>query len=90
MTTRPALVAARKGFGKHGGILRTGEELRLGIPSRTLYELRDRGDWSESARTLPPSECTFLTNPDCVTVANRAPLAVFCLISALSYRLIVS
>ena len=44
MTTRPkALDIARKAFGQHGGMLRTGEALQLGIHPRTLYELRDRG-----------------------------------------------
>ena len=41
MTTRPkALVTARKAFGQHGGMLRTGEALRLGIhPANSFNQL---------------------------------------------------
>ena len=53
MTTRPkALVTARKAFGQHGGMLRTGEALRLGIHPRTLYQLRDRGELERIGRGL--------------------------------------
>jgi predicted transcriptional regulator of viral defense system len=88
MTTRPkALVTARKAFGQHGGMLRTGEALRLGIHPRTLYQLRDRGELERIGRGLYRlANAPLLTHPDWVTVAIRAPQAVFCLISALSYH----
>lgn len=73
-------------FRAHGGMLRTGEALRLGIHPRTLYMLRDRGDLEAIAHGLfRISTSTPLGNPDVVTVALRAPRAVICLISALSH-----
>ncbi len=73
-------------FEQHG-ILRTGEVLRLGIHSRTLYAMRDAGILDQLSRglyrlaDLPP-----LTNPDLVTVALKIPRAVICLVSALAYH----
>ncbi len=68
-------------------MLRTGEALRLGLHPRTLYELRDRGELERIGRGLYRlANAPLLTNPDWVTVAIRAPQAVFCLISALFYH----
>ncbi len=72
-------------------MLRTGEALRLGLHPRTLYELRDRGELERIGRGLYRlANAPLLTNPDWVTVAIRAPQAVFCLISALSYHHLTS
>ncbi len=74
-------------FEKKGGILRTTQALRAGIHSATLYALRDAGTIEMLSRGVyrlassPP-----LGNPDLVTVAARAPDAVICLISALSFH----
>lgn len=74
-------------FRDHGGMLRTGEALDLGIHPRTLYFLRDTGRLEQVSRgvyrlaDLPPLEA-----PDFVTVATRVPDAVVCLISALSFH----
>ncbi len=66
MATRPkALDIARKVFGHHGGMLRTGEALQLGIHPRTLNELRDRGELERIGRGL-------------YRLAN-APHSIFCL-----------
>ncbi|MFK8032198.1 MAG: type IV toxin-antitoxin system AbiEi family antitoxin domain-containing protein [Gammaproteobacteria bacterium] len=74
-------------FREHGGILRTGEALNLGIHRRTLYALRDGGLLEQLSRGLyrladmPP-----LSDPDLVTVARKIPDGVICLISALHYH----
>ncbi len=77
---------ARKLFLSHGGILRTGEALDLGIHRRTLYAMRDSGLLERLDRglyrlaDLPP-----LSDPDIVTVARKIPDGVICLISALHF-----
>ena len=74
-------------FREHGGILRTGEALRLGIHPRTLFALRDAGALEQLSRGLYRlAELPPLTNPDLVTVALKVPGAVICLISALAFH----
>ncbi|HXB67757.1 MAG TPA: type IV toxin-antitoxin system AbiEi family antitoxin domain-containing protein [Candidatus Acidoferrales bacterium] len=74
-------------FTKHGGMLRTGKAIRLGIHPRTLYALRDSGELERVGRglfrlaTAPP-----LSSPDLIPVAIRIPRAVVCLISALAHH----
>ncbi len=74
-------------FREHGGMLRTGEALQLGIHPRTLYEMRDSGilerisRWVYRLADLPP-----LSDPDLVSVATRIPQGVICLISALAFH----
>ena len=78
--------AAKELFLNHGGILRTGEALDLGIHRRTLYAMRDSGLLERLDRglyrlaDLPP-----LSDPDIVTVARKIPDGVICLISALHF-----
>ena len=43
MSTPASTTSARELFAKHGGMLRTGKAIRLGIHPRTLYALRDTG-----------------------------------------------
>jgi len=74
-------------FKKHGGILRTAQAMRAGIHPATLYSMRDSGALEEISRgvyRLAGSQP--LSNPDLVIVAARAPGAVICLISALSFH----
>jgi predicted transcriptional regulator of viral defense system len=74
-------------FREHGGILRTGEALRLGIHPRTLYALRDAGALQQLSRGLYRlAELPPLSHPDLVIVAHRLPQAVICLVSALSFH----
>ncbi len=74
-------------FRRHGGILRTGKAIDLGIHPRTLYQMRDSGILDRLSRgvyrltDLPP-----LSDPDLVTVATKIPDGVICLISALAYH----
>lgn len=78
---------AKELFLKHGGILRTGEALNLGIHRRTLYAMRDSGLLERLDRglyrlaDLPP-----LSDPDIVTVTRKIPDGVICLISALHFH----
>jgi predicted transcriptional regulator of viral defense system len=74
-------------FREHGGILRTGEALDLGIHPRTLYALRDAGVLERLGRGLYRlAELPPLSDPDLVTVALKAPHAVICLVSALAFH----
>lgn len=78
---------ARRVFRHGGGILRTGEALNKGVHPRTLYAMRDAGLLERLDRglyrltDLPP-----LSDPDLVTVANKIPKGVICLISALHFH----
>ncbi len=85
--TTPREGAAIAIFREHGGILRTGQALQLGIHPRTLYNMRDSGTLERISRgvhrlaDLPP-----LSDPDLVSVATRIPAGVICLISALAFH----
>jgi hypothetical protein len=74
-------------FTEHGGMLRTGKAIQLGIHPRTLYAFRDSGEIEHIGRglfrlpTVPP-----LSSPDLVPIAIRIPRAVVCLISALAHH----
>lgn len=78
-------------FRKHQGILRTRDALRRGIHPRTLYRMRDEGLLKRISRGVYRlAELPDLAYPDLVTVAQRVPRAVVCLVSALSYHEITS
>ena len=85
--TNEQIDAARRAFRRGGGVLRTGEALDQGIHPRTLYAMRDAGLLERLDRglyrltDLPP-----LSDPDLVTVANKIPKGVICLISALHFH----
>lgn len=84
---KAAETQAVRRFRASGGVLRTGEALRLGIHPRTLYQLRDEGRIEAISRgvyrlaDLPP-----LAYPDLAIVALRVPSGVVCLISALAFH----
>ena len=84
---RSKLEEAEALFREHGGTLRTGQALALGVHPRTLYAMRDAGTIEPLSRGLyrlaglPP-----LGNPDLVGVSLRAPDAVVCLVSALAFH----
>jgi predicted transcriptional regulator of viral defense system len=82
-----SLQQARRVFALHGGMLRTGKAIRLGVHPRVLYALRNRGDLEQVGRGLYRlSTAQPLTNPDLVSIAIRVPRVVICLISALAYH----
>ena len=79
--------AALKAFRQHGGALRTGQALALGIHPATLYELRNSGRLTMLARGLYRlADASEPANPDLALVGMRAPEAAVCLISALAHH----
>jgi predicted transcriptional regulator of viral defense system len=70
-----------------GGTIHTAEAIRKGVHPRTLYALRDSGALNQITRGVYRlAELEAVSSPDLVTVASRAPHAVICLISALSFH----
>ena len=68
------------------GLIRTSEAIKSGIHPRILYALRDSEKIEQVSRGLYRlTEFDALSNYDVVIVASRAPNAVICLISALSF-----
>ena len=78
---------ARELFLLHGGVLRTGKALELGVHPDTLYTMYDEGTVEKLSRglfrlaDLPP-----LGNPDLVAIAHKVPRGVVCLVSALAFH----
>ena len=69
------------------GLIRTSEAIKSGIHPRILYALRDSEKIEQVSRGLYRlTEFDALSNYDVVIVASRAPNAVLCLISALSFH----
>ena len=87
MPVPATLERARRVFLEHDGVLHTAEALKAGVHPRVLYAMRDQGLLEVLARGVfrladrPP-----LSSPDLVTVAQRVPQGVFCLLSALSFH----
>ena len=83
----PSVEKAVEVIRQMGGTIRTAEAIRKGIHPRTLYALRDRGILDQITRGVYRlAELDAISSPDFVTVASRAPHAVICLISALSFH----
>ena len=74
-------------FLRHGGVMRTSQALVRGIHPATLYSLVEEGQLTRLARGLYRLASTQeFSNPDLTVVAAKAPDAVVCLISALSFH----
>jgi predicted transcriptional regulator of viral defense system len=74
-------------FRQHGGVLRTGQALMRGIHPAALYDLVEAGQLTRLARGLYRlADAQEFSNPDLAVVATKAPDAVVCLISALSFH----
>lgn len=72
---------------KHGGQLRMAEAIKEGIARRTLYRLTDEGKLERITRGVYRlAHLPEISYPDLVTVSLRAPNAVICLVSALSFH----
>lgn len=79
--------AALATFRRHGGVLRTTDALANGIHPEALYKLREEGRLTQLARGLYRlASAREFSNPDLAVVANKAPEAVICLISALAFH----
>jgi predicted transcriptional regulator of viral defense system len=86
MKTRD-LKTALKAFREKGGTLRTRDLIAQGVHTDALYALRDSGRVVELGRGLyRVADAGEAEHPDLAVVAARAPGAVVCLISALSYH----
>ena len=87
MTQTRHLQSVLETFRRHGGVLRTGQALTRGIHPAALYSLVEAAQLTRLARRLyrlaDAQECS---NPDLAVVASKAPDAVLCLISALSFH----
>jgi predicted transcriptional regulator of viral defense system len=74
-------------FRQHGGVLRTGQALIRGIHPAALYSLVESGQLTRLARGLYRlADAQEFSNPDLSVVAAKAPDAIVCLISALSFH----
>ena len=63
-------------FETHGGILSTGQALKLGVPPRTLYDLRDQAKLERMERGLYRlADAKPLGNPDLVITALKVRAA---------------
>ncbi len=75
-------------FKQHGSVLRTKEAMDLGINSRTLYRMRDKGYIEMLRRGLyrliDDNADTLYT--DLIVVAKRYPKGIICLLSALFFH----
>ncbi len=70
-----------------GGLIRTKDALNSGIHPRILYFMRDNGLLFQVNRGLYElADESTVQNIDLVSVAIRAPQAVVCLVSALSFH----
>lgn len=83
-TNRDRAIAS---FRDSGGTLRMGEALRHGISRHALYSMVADGTLERLSRGVYRlAELDPIANPDLVTVAQRIPGGVICLISALAYH----
>ena len=74
-------------FRESGGTLRMAEALRRGINRYTLYSMVADGTLEKLSRGVYRlAELPLITQPDLVTVAQRIPGGVICLISALAFH----
>jgi predicted transcriptional regulator of viral defense system len=87
MTQTRDLQSVLETFRQHGGVLRTGQALMRGIHPAALYSLVEAGQLTRLARGLYRlADAQEFSNPDLAVVAAKAPDAVVCLISALSFH----
>jgi len=87
MTQTRDLQSVLEIFRRHGGVLRTGQALRRGVHPAALYNLVVSGQISRLARGLYRlADANEFSNPDLAVAASKAPDAVVCLISALSFH----
>lgn len=87
MTQTRNLQSVLEIFRQNGSVLRTGQALTQGIHPAALYSLVESGQLMRLARGLYRlADAQEFSNPDLAVVAAKAPDAVVCLISALSFH----
>ncbi len=78
-------------FRQNRGWLRTRQALQQGIAPRTLYSLRDAGIILQRSRGLYQlADMPISHNLDLLTVAQRVPKGVICLLSALAFHELIT
>lgn len=78
---------AKRIIQRQNGIIRTASALKAGIHPRTLYALRDEGILEQCSRGVYRlTDSPLPSSPDLQTIAIKAPKAVICLTSALSFH----
>src|SRR5271156_920256 len=79
--------SALETFRLHGGVMRTSQALIEGIHPAALYRLVEDGQLTRLERGLYRlSSAQEFSHPDLAVVATKAPDAVVCLISAVSFH----
>jgi predicted transcriptional regulator of viral defense system len=74
-------------FRKNRGMLRMSQAIEAGVHRNTLYSMLDAGIIERMTRGLYRlAEAAPLGTPDLVTVSQKIPRSVICLISALSHH----
>jgi predicted transcriptional regulator of viral defense system len=74
-------------FRIHGGLLRTGVAMHLGIHPRTLYRMCQDGLVEQISRgVFRLASLPGMAYPDLAVTALRVPRAVICLVSALAFH----
>ena len=87
MTQTRDLQSVLEIFRQNGSVLRTGQALTQGIHPAALYSLVESGQLMRLARGLYRlADAQEFSNPDLAVVAAKAPDAVVCLTSALSFH----
>ena len=82
-----AIATAEAVFSEHGGVMCTREALEAGIHASTLYWMGDHGLLEALSRGVFHLSSTPLPESlEIAAVMRRAPKAVLCLVSALSYH----
>lgn len=77
----------RRVLDEHGPLVRTTQFLDAGVPQRTLYGLRNAGQLEVVGRGMYRLPSAPLPDHlDLLVIAKRAPHAVICLVSALSFH----
>lgn len=80
------LEQAKQFIKKRGGMVKTAEAKKAGIHPTYLYKLLELGAIERVSRGIfRLRDMPSISRPDIVVVAMRAPKAVICLISALSF-----
>ena len=85
MLTKETIQSALQIFEQHHGWLRTSQALRFGVSARTLYALRDTGKIRQVSRGVYClADQPISQHQDLIIVAQRVPVGIICLLSALA------
>lgn len=87
VTRTAAVERAIEAFESSGGVLKMADAIRAGIHRNTLYSMLELEIVERMSRGLYRlTDAEPLGNPDLITIANKIPDGVICLISALDFH----